>query len=258
MKPLAKALLERFGSLGAVLAAPAEELTRFELVNQQTIANFRAIRELAARMAREELIDQPLLNSIDKVVDYCRAKMAHSEVEEFRVLYLDQRNALIHDELQQRGTVNEVAAYPREIMRRALNLGAVGLVLCHNHPSGNLKPSARDIEITREIVHAAEGSASRCTITSSSAPTAISACAISRRSRVPAERIPAPPAKRARRRSAAVSGDGPALLDPPARRDCRRPRAASMRILFALPHYFKPATASTVRPAPTRPRGWRR
>jgi len=102
------------------------------------------------------VIDRPLLNSIDRVVEYCRAKMAHSEVEEFRVLYLDQRNALIHDELQQRGTVNEVAAYPRQIMRRALNLGAVGLVLCHNHPSGNLKPSPQDIEITREIFHAAE------------------------------------------------------------------------------------------------------
>ena len=155
-KPLAKALLERFGTLGAVLAAPEEELYGFELVNQQTVSNFRAIRELAARMAREEVVDRPLLNSIDKVVDYCRAKMAHSEVEEFRVLYLDQRNALIHDELQQRGTVNEVAAYPRQIMRRALNLGAVGLVLCHNHPSGNLKPSPQDIEITREIFHAAE------------------------------------------------------------------------------------------------------
>jgi DNA repair protein RadC len=155
-KPLAKALLERFGGLGAVLAAPEEELYGFELVNQQTVANFRAIRELAARLAREEVIDRPLLNSIDKVVEYCRARMAHSEVEEFRVLYLDQRNALIDDELQQRGTVNEVAAYPRQIMRRALNLGAVGLVLCHNHPSGNLKPSAQDIEITREIFHAAE------------------------------------------------------------------------------------------------------
>ncbi len=155
-KPLAKALLERFGTLGAVLAAPEEELYGFELVNQQTVTGFRAVRELAARMAREEVIDRPLLNSIDKVVDYCRAKMAYSDVEEFRVLYLDQRNALIHDELQQRGTVNEVAAYPRQIMRRALNLGAVGLVLCHNHPSGNLKPSPQDIEITREIFHAAE------------------------------------------------------------------------------------------------------
>jgi len=155
-KPLAKTLLDRFGSLGAVLAAPEEELYGFERVNQQTVASFRAIRELAGRMARETVIDRPLLNSIDKVVDYCRARMAHSEVEEFRVLYLDQRNTLIEDEIQQRGTVNEVAAYPRQIMRRALNLGAVGLVLCHNHPSGNLKPSAQDIEITREIFHAAD------------------------------------------------------------------------------------------------------
>ena len=156
VKPLAKALLERFGGIGAVLAAPEEELAGFEQMNRQTVVNFRAIRELAARAAREEVVGRPLLNSIDKVVDYCRSRMAHNDIEEFRVLYLDQRNALIDDELQQSGTVNEVAAYPRQIIRRALNVGAVGLVLCHNHPSGNLKPSAQDIEITREIFRAAE------------------------------------------------------------------------------------------------------
>ncbi len=157
VKPLAKALLERFGSLGAVLAAPAEELARFELVDRKTIVSFRAMGELAHRLAREELLDKPLLNSIDKVAKYCRAQMAHSAVERFRVLYLDQRHALILDETQQTGTVNEVAAYPREILRRALNLGAVGIVLVHNHPSGNLKPSPGDIEITREIARALEG-----------------------------------------------------------------------------------------------------
>lgn len=156
VKPLAKELLARFGSLAAVLAAPAEELARFELVDQKTIVNFRAMGELAHRMAREELLDKPLLNSLDKVAKYCRAQMGHSDVEQFRVLYLDQRHALIHDETQQRGTVNEVAAYPREILRRALNVGAVGIVLVHNHPSGNLKPSPGDIEITREIAKAAE------------------------------------------------------------------------------------------------------
>jgi DNA repair protein RadC len=157
VKPLAKALLERFGSLGALLAAPTEELARFELVDQKTIVNLRALGELAHRLARAELLDQPLLNSIDKVAKYCRAQMAHSDVERFRVLYLDQRHALIQDETQQTGTVNEVAAYPREIVRRALNLGAVGIVLVHNHPSGNLKPSPGDIEITREIARALEG-----------------------------------------------------------------------------------------------------
>jgi DNA repair protein RadC len=156
VKPLAKDLLARFGSLAGVLAAPAEELARFELVDQKTIVSFRAMGELAHRMAREELLERPLLNSLEKVAKYCRAQMGHSEVEQFRVLYLDQRHALIHDETQQRGTVNEVAAYPREILRRALNLGAVGLVLVHNHPSGNLKPSPGDIEITREIQKAAD------------------------------------------------------------------------------------------------------
>jgi DNA repair protein RadC len=113
--------------------------------------------ELAHRLGREELLDKPLLNSIEKVAKYCRAQMAHSGVERFRVLYLDQRHALIQDETQQTGTVNEVAAYPREIVRRALNLGAVGVVLVHNHPSGNLKPSPGDVDITREIARALEG-----------------------------------------------------------------------------------------------------
>jgi len=156
VKPLAKDLLARFGSLAGVLAAPAEELARFDLVDQKVIVSFRAMGELAHRMAREELLERPLLNSLDKVAKYCRAQMGHSEVEQFRVLYLDQRHALIQDETQQRGTVNEVAAYPREILRRALNLGAVGLVLVHNHPSGNLKPSPGDVEITREIQKAAD------------------------------------------------------------------------------------------------------
>jgi DNA repair protein RadC len=156
VKPLAKELLQRFGSLGAVLAAAPEELARFELVNQPTIVNFRAIAEAAARLGREEMKERPILNSIDKVAKHCRTVIGNSAVEQFRVLFLDQRHGLIADELQQTGTVNEVAAYPRQILQRALNLGAVGLVLVHNHPSGNLKPSQGDIEITREIHRAAD------------------------------------------------------------------------------------------------------
>lgn len=156
VKPLAKALLERFGSLGAVLAAREEELAGFDLVKFSTIVNLRAIAETAARLGREELKERTILNSIDKVAKHCRTVIGNSAIEQFRVLFLDQRHGLIADELQQTGTVNEVAAYPRQILQRALNLGAVGMVLVHNHPSGNLKPSTGDIEITREIMRAAE------------------------------------------------------------------------------------------------------
>ena len=156
VKPLAKALLERFGSLGGVLAAREEELAGFELVKFSTIVNLKAIAEAAARLGREELRERPILNSIDKVAKHCRTVIGNSAIEQFRVLFLDQRHGLIQDELQQTGTVNEVAAYPRQILHRALDLGAVGLVLVHNHPSGNLKPSTGDIEITREIMRAAE------------------------------------------------------------------------------------------------------
>ncbi|HWA45180.1 MAG TPA: DNA repair protein RadC [Hypericibacter adhaerens] len=156
VKPLAKALLERFGSLGGVLAAREEELAGFELVTYSTIVNLRAIAETAVRLGREELKERAILNSIDKVAKHCRTVIGNSPIEQFRVLFLDQRHGLIADELQQTGTVNEVAAYPRQILQRALNLGAVGLVLVHNHPSGNLKPSPGDIEITREIMRAAE------------------------------------------------------------------------------------------------------
>ena len=119
-----------------------------------------AIAEIAGRLGREELKERPILNSIDKVAKHCRTVIGNSAIEQFRVLFLDQRHGLIADELQQTGTVNEVAAYPRQILQRALNLGAVGLVLVHNHPSGNLKPSTGDIEITREIMRQMLASAS--------------------------------------------------------------------------------------------------
>lgn len=157
VKPLAKELLAKFGSLAAILNAAPDALASFAEINQQTLANFRAILELAKRLQRADLQDRPVLNSIDKVAAYARAEIGHSEIEKFHILFLDQRHALIADEVQQTGTINEVMIYPREIVHRALNLGAVGLVLVHNHPSGNLKPSPGDIDMTREIKRAAEG-----------------------------------------------------------------------------------------------------
>ena len=155
VESLVAELLERFGSLAEVLGADAQELAAAGL-GIPAIAVIKFIRELALRFLRAELRKRPVVGSWDKLIDYCTANIAYSTVEEFHILFLDGNNALIRDERQQRGTVDHTPVYTREVVKRALDLGALGLILVHNHPSGDPTPSTADIAVTKDIVRAAE------------------------------------------------------------------------------------------------------
>jgi DNA repair protein RadC len=155
VKPLAKTLLEQFGSFAGVIAADPATLERVKGVKETTIAALKVIEAAAIRLARDELSEKPLIGSWQQLLAYCRASMARAAIEQFRVLYLDRKNRLIADEVQQTGTVDHTPVYPREIVKRALELGASALILVHNHPSGDPTPSRADIEMTKEVGKAA-------------------------------------------------------------------------------------------------------
>ena len=152
VKPLAKRLIQRFGSFAEVLSAPIERLTEVEGVGRTTAVELKVVAAAAQRMARGSVAKRQILSSWSNVLEYCRAAMAFAEREEFRILFLDKRNQLIADEVQQRGTVDHTPVYPREIVRRALELSATALVLVHNHPSGDPSPSPADIRMTHDII----------------------------------------------------------------------------------------------------------
>jgi len=154
VKPLAKDLLERFGGFAELLSADAEALAGAEL-GLAGIAALKAVREAALRLMRSELHQRPVVGSWDKLIDYCTAHIAHGKVEEFHILFLDRKNVLIKHEQQQRGTIDHTPVYPREVVKRALELQASALILVHNHPSGDPTPSKADIAVTRDIVKAA-------------------------------------------------------------------------------------------------------
>ena len=154
-KPLAKRLLERFGTLGDVFAAEPAQLREFD-IDQKTLILFRAARESGRRLAERKVKDMPVLTNWQQLIDYCHAALAHEKTEQFRILFLDRKNVLIADEVQQRGTIDHTPVYPREVVKRALALNAAALILVHNHPSGDPKPSRDDIEMTKEIRKAAE------------------------------------------------------------------------------------------------------
>lgn len=155
VKPLAKELLAAYGSLWAVTQAPADQLqSRFNL-SETVAAAIRVVGAIGLRMARQAVIGQPILSSWQKLLDYCAGAMAHEPVEQFRLLFLDRKNTLIADEVQQRGTVDHTPVYPREVVRRTLELGASAVILVHNHPSGDPTPSRADIDMTKQIVTAA-------------------------------------------------------------------------------------------------------
>jgi DNA repair protein RadC len=136
VKPLAKTLLAKFGSFAEVIAAPEARLLEVEGVGDATATHFKIVQAAASRMLRDEVKRRPVMSSGQTVLDYCRSSMAFSDKEQFRILFLDKRNHLIADEVQQTGTVDHTPVYPREVMKRALELSATAIVLVHNHPSG--------------------------------------------------------------------------------------------------------------------------
>ena len=155
-KPIARALLTHFGGFPEALAAPVGELTGIEGMGEAGAAALKTVQAAALRMMRTELRDKPLLNNWDRLSAYLTAAMARDKVEQFRVLFLDTKNRLIADEPQAKGTVNHTPVYPREVVRRALELQATALILVHNHPSGDPTPSRADVEMTGEVKRAAE------------------------------------------------------------------------------------------------------
>jgi DNA repair protein RadC len=153
-KACAFALLQNFPSIGHVITAEPSQLRALGLTGHD-IAVFRLVREIACRMARAEVRSRPVLSNWQALIDYLQTAMAYEQIEQFRILFLDRKNNLIADEVQQRGTVSHTPVYPREVMKRALILNASALIVAHNHPSGDPKPSREDIETTRELKAAA-------------------------------------------------------------------------------------------------------
>ena len=155
-KPVAKALIGRFGTFAEVLGARIERLKEVDGIGDTAAADLKIIEAAARRMAKGAIKKRPVLDHWRNVIDYCRTAMAFADREEFRILFLDRRNCLIADEIQGSGTVDHAPAYPREIIRRALEVGATAVILVHNHPSGDPSPSTADVRMTLEIANAAK------------------------------------------------------------------------------------------------------
>ena len=153
-KPLAKALIARFGTFAEALNAPEELLREVPGIGEAAITELKLVRAAALRLVRGEVLERPVLSSWAQVLDYCRASMGFASKEQFRILFLDKRNQIIADEVQQTGTVDHTPVSVREVVKRALELSATAIVLVHNHPSGDPTPSRADIEMTKQIVAA--------------------------------------------------------------------------------------------------------
>jgi DNA repair protein RadC len=156
VKPLAKKLIETFGSFNEVIAAPVARLNEVKGLGDAAVTELKVVQAAANRLARGQVKRRTVLSSWSAVLDYCRAAMAFAEKEQLRVLFLDKRNQLIADELQQTGTVDHTPVYPREVVKRALELSATAIVLVHNHPSGDPTPSRADIQMTQQILEIAK------------------------------------------------------------------------------------------------------
>ena len=156
VKPLAHRLLEAFGDFEGVLSAPPRRICQIRGAGPAVAAELKIVEAAAHRLARARVMDRPVISSWQAILDYCRTAMAHQDTERFRVLFLDRKNVLMADEAQGRGTVDHVPVYPREVVKRALELGASALILVHNHPSGDPTPSRADIEMTAAVREAAE------------------------------------------------------------------------------------------------------
>ena len=151
VKPLAKEILQTFGSLSAALNAKPEELTRISGIKEATVTLFALVREASIRMLKSQIVDAPVINSWNSLVAYCRASMGQKKIEALRVLFLDSQCRLIKDEIMQTGTINQTVVYPREVARRAMELGAMSIIIVHNHPAGDLRPSKADVAMTQTL-----------------------------------------------------------------------------------------------------------
>ncbi|MEM8631866.1 MAG: DNA repair protein RadC [Pseudomonadota bacterium] len=156
VKPVARRLLDTFGDFNRIVSAPPERLKEVRGVGDAVVVELKIVEAAAHRLARSRFLSQHALSSWDAVIDYCHTTMAHLRTEEFRVLYLDRKNILIADETQGSGTVDHVPVYPREVVKRALQLEASALILVHNHPSGDPTPSESDLAMTTRIRDAAK------------------------------------------------------------------------------------------------------
>ncbi|MDQ0457236.1 DNA repair protein RadC [Rhizobium paknamense] len=155
-KPIAKALLDRFGTLAGVFNAPLSLLQEVKGIGDMVALDLKLIATASQRMLKSEIKGRQVLSSWSSVIDYCHAAMAYETREQFRILFLDKRNALIADEVQGKGTVDHTPVYPREVVKRALELSATAIILVHNHPSGDPTPSRADIEMTKTIIDTAK------------------------------------------------------------------------------------------------------
>jgi len=156
VKPLAKDLIAKFGGFAETLAAPIERLTEVTGVSDAAAIDLKIVQAASIKLAQERVLNRPVISSWDALLAYCRSAQADEKIELFRILFLDKKNILIADEVQQRGTVDHTPVYPHEVVKRALELGASAIILVHNHPSGDPTPSGADIEMTNQIVKAAK------------------------------------------------------------------------------------------------------
>ena len=156
VKPLAKALIAKFGSFAEVVSAPQPRLREVDGLGEAGIAELKIVQAAAGRLARGEVKKRPVLSSWTAVLDYCRTTMAFADKEQLSIIFLDKRNQIIADEIQQTGTVDHTPVYPREVVKRALELSATAVILVHNHPSGDPTPSRADIQMTQQIVEIAK------------------------------------------------------------------------------------------------------
>jgi DNA repair protein RadC len=156
VKPLAKALLDRFGSFAEVISADPQAMSQVKGMGESAIIALKSTQAAAVRLIGGQVMGRPVLSNWQALLDYCQASMAFNKVEQFRIFYLNNRNVLIADEIQQKGTVDHTPVYPREVVKRALELGASAIIMVHNHPSGDPTPSRADIKMTRHVREAGE------------------------------------------------------------------------------------------------------
>ena len=157
VKPIAKRLIKKFGSFADVINASIEDLQQIEGIKETSATVLKIVKAAALRMSWQNLssTDAPVISNWDTMVDYCRSSMGYLDVEEFHIIFLNSKLQVISEEVQQRGTINQVAIHPREVIKSAINKGATAIILAHNHPSGDVTPSKADLQVTKQIKEAA-------------------------------------------------------------------------------------------------------